>query len=111
MSTATFTVLSHQNKPNGVLYEIFADNVAGFADFVDLHGTKAVPGSTVDIADAKAVFRLRHDGEWEDYESYAASDEEAAAIEEAATEYILDELIPDDFIEDTTTEESEGATE
>ena len=99
MSTTTFTVLSHQKKPNGVLYEIFADNVSGFADFVDLHGDTAVPGTTVDIADVKKVFRLRHDGDWEEYESYAASEEEAAALEEAALEEILDELIPDELID------------
>ena len=107
MSTTTFTVLSHQKKPNGVLYEIFADNVNGFADFAELHGDTAVPGSTVDIADLKAVFRLRHDGDWEEYESYAASEEEAAALEEAALETILDELIPDEMIET----EEEGASE
>ena len=85
MSTPTFTILSHEKKPDGVLYEVFADTVVGFADFIDLHGTTAVPGSTVDIADVKGVFRLRHDGDWEDYQNYADSEEEATALAKVYT--------------------------
>ena len=99
MRAKKFTILSHERKTNGVLYEVFVDDPEGFAEFVEMHGDEAVPGSTVDIADVKAVFRLRHDGNWEKHESYAASEEEAAALDGAAAELIFDELIPDHFVE------------
>lgn len=109
MSRPTFTILEKDDRGKRAIFKVLADNATGFDDFIS-STSGILPGSTVDIADYKTIFRLRNNGDWEAYENYAADDEEAAALEEAAVASILDDLIPDDAIEDTT-EESEGASE
>lgn len=99
----TFTVLRRENVEHGVVFTVFADNAEGFSAFLAKHLDAAVPGTTVDIADLRTVFRLRHDGNWEVLRSYADSeDEETAAAIDAATEQLLDELLGEEEEEAST---------
>lgn len=110
MKSGTYTIQRFDRRLNGTIYEVFADNLTGFDDFVAKYGDTALPGTVIDIADYKAKYRLRNDGNWERFASYAANEEEAAALEEAAAEEILNELIPDDLIDGQDTEDG-GASE
>ena len=107
----------------GFIYEVFVDDMAGFDEFTFDQAENILPGSIVDIADLKRVFRLRNDREWEEYQNYSGSSE-SAAEEEAVVALILDDLVSDDDIadliaedeitegeatEEETNEESEGA--
>ena len=108
MSRPTFTVQSRDKRTNGSIFSVLADNAAGFDDFILEYGEEILPGSKVDFADYRKVFRLRNDGSWEEYSSYLAEGTDAEAAEEAAVASVLDDLIPDSYIEDeTTTEEGE----
>lgn len=98
MAKQKFTVLRRDTQAEGSVYQVFVDNTTGFNSFIG-YRRDILPGSTVDIADAKAEFRLRHDGSWEQIRSYASSAEEAAALEAAAVADMLDTLIPDEEVE------------
>lgn len=107
MSRPTFTVQRRDKRAGGSIFEVLTDTVVGFDDFVRINGGEILPGSTVDFADYRKVYRLRNDGEWEEYQSYVSEDmseEEAAAAEEAMIADILDGLIPDDAIDGGDTE-------
>lgn len=94
----TFTILKQDQRGINAIFDVLADGPAGFEDFADTYGHRALPGSTVDIADFRTVLRLRNDGTWEEYRSYA-TEAEAAEIEakaDAAAEAILDDLLPED---------------
>lgn len=109
MSRPTFTIQSRDKRTNGSIFEVLADSAVGFDDFILEYGEEILPGSKVDFADYRRVFRLRNDGSWEEYSSYLAEGTDAEAVEQAAVADILDDLIPDDYIEeDTTTEEGES---
>ena len=109
MSRPTFTIQSRDKRTNGAIFEVLVDNAVGFDDFILEYGEEILPGSKVDFADYRKVFRLRNDGSWEEYSSYLAEGTDAEAAEEAAVASVLDDLIPDDYVEDDTTEE-EGET-
>lgn len=79
---------------------MLVDNTQGFNSFIGKFGRDILPGSVIDIADVKAEFRLRNDRTWEKFRSYAASEEEAAALEATAVAEILDTMIPDEEIEE-----------
>lgn len=100
MSTE-YTILRLDRRINGAIYHVLADDQTGFDKFIIDHGEKVLPGSTIDVADYKTVFRMRNDKTWENYRSYAADDEEQATIEEAAVAALMDELIPDEDIEES----------
>lgn len=103
MSRPTFTVQRRDKRAGGSIFEVLADAVVGFDDFIRINSGEILPGSTVDFADYRKVYRLRNDGIWEEYQSYAPEDmteEDAAAAEEAMIAAILDGLIPDDAIDD-----------
>ena len=108
MSRPTYTVLEKDDRGKRAIYKVLADNAQGFDDFIT-NTDGILPGSTVDIADYKAIFRLRNDGSWEQLESYGEGD---AAAQEAAIADILDGLISDADIgnqsSDETTEEGES---
>lgn len=104
MSRPTFTILEKDDRGKRAIFKVLADSATGFDDFIS-STSGILPGSTVDIADYKAVFRLRNDGSWEQLESYADDDADAAAAEEAAVADILDGLISDDEIADMVVEE------
>lgn len=88
-----FTVLNRLNVEHGVVFTVFTDNTEGFAAFVEKHKDAMEPGSIVDVADLKAKFRLRHDGEWELLESYGGDAAEVVAAIEEETLQLLDELL------------------
>lgn len=89
-----FTVLERVNVEHGVVFTVFTDNVEGFTAFIEKHIDAAQPGSTVDVADLKAKFRLRHDDTWELLETYGEMNEDttAAAVEESTLK-LLDDLL------------------
>ena len=108
MSRPTFTVQNRDKRADGSIFEVLVDNAAGFDDFILEYGEEILPGSKVDFADYRKVFRLRNDGSWEEYSSYLAEGTDAEAAEAAAVASVLDDLIPDSYIEDeTNTEEGE----
>lgn len=111
MSKRNYTILERNTQAEGSVYRVFVDNTKGFDEFTGNAGNDILPGSTVDIADVKAEFRLRHDGTWEQLRSYAASEEEAAALDEAAAAELLDTLIPDEEVETETESETETENE
>ncbi|MBQ3256451.1 MAG: hypothetical protein IJA67_03450 [Oscillospiraceae bacterium] len=108
MSRPTYTVLEKDDRGKRAIYKVLADNAQGFDDFIS-STSGILPGSTVDIADYKTVFRLRNDGAWEELESYADGESDAAA-QEAAVAEILDGLISDDEIADMVVEEDTTTT-
>ncbi|MBR2048270.1 MAG: hypothetical protein IJ960_06695 [Oscillospiraceae bacterium] len=91
----TYTIQHEDSRGWKSIYEVLADDLTGFDDFVAEHGATALPGSTIDIADYKLILRLRNDGNWEQYQDYASA-EERAEIDAAALEAILDGLIPEE---------------
>lgn len=93
MSKQKFTVLKRTNVEHGVVFKVFTDNAEGFAAFVEKHIDAAEPGTTVDVADLKTVFRLRHDGGWEALSSYGGADEETQQIIDNSTEMLLDSIL------------------
>lgn len=94
----TYTILAHTHKKRGGIYEVLVDDMAGFDEFIMNHAD-ALPGSTVDVADFRKVFRLRHDGDWEEFRDYSDGDE---AAEQEAVASVLDDLIPDEETEEET---------
>lgn len=98
-----YSILRLDRRIMGAIFNVLADDQTGFDKFITDHGDMVLPGSTIDVADYKTVFRMRNDKTWEKHSSYAANAEEQAAIEEAAVTALMDELIPDDELE-----ESEG---
>ncbi len=106
MSRPTYTVLEKDDRGKRAIYKVLADNAQGFDDFIT-NNSGILPGSTVDIADYKAIFRLRNDGSWEQLESYGDGELDAAA-QEAAIAEILDGIITDDDIADLIPDETEG---
>lgn len=112
MNEATYTVLRRTKYPRGTLYTVFADDAEGYADFVEAaeagrgYGENALPGSKVDVADLKTVYRLRNDGTWEEYQSYGTVD---AASETAAETALLNDLLGSDEVESDTTETEAGS--
>lgn len=93
MSKQKFTVLKRTNVEHGVVFKVFTDNAEGFAAFVEKHIDAAEPGTTVDVADLKTVFRLRHDGGWEALNSYGGADAETQQIIDNSTEMLLDSIL------------------
>ena len=110
MNENAYSILRQDRRMKGFIYEVFVDDMAGFDEFTTEQAENILPGSTVDIADFKRVFRLRNDGEWEEYKNYSNSDDPAAE-EEAAVASILDDLVSDEEIADLITDESEEPTE
>lgn len=110
MNENAYSILRQDRRMKGFIYEVFVDDMAGFDEFTFEQANNILPGSTVDIADLKRVFRLRNDRAWEEYKNYSDSDDPAAE-EEAAVASVLDDLISDDDIADLITDESEEATE
>lgn len=96
MSRPTFTILKKDTRGKRAIYEILADDAAGFDSFIRECGAEVLPGSTVDIAAYKRVFRLLNNGNWEEYRSYASSEELYNQIETEAVEAILNDLVPDE---------------
>ena len=94
----TYTILDQVHKMVGNIYEVLVDNMAGFDNFI-LEHADALPGSTVDVADFRTVFRLRHDGSWEEFRDYSSADEEA---KQEAVATVLEDLIPDEELEGMT---------
>lgn len=80
MSRPTYTVLAKDDRGKRAIYKVLADNVAGVRDFV-VNTSGILPGSTVDVADLQAVFRLRNDGKWEQFKSYAEELAVAVAVQ------------------------------
>lgn len=105
MSRPTFTILEKDDRGKRAIFKVLADNATGFDDFISTT-SGILPGSTVDIADYKAVFRLRNDGSWEFIRSYADEGAVADALQEAAVADILDGLISDDEIADSVAQET-----
>lgn len=112
MSRPTFTVQSRDKRTNGSIFEVLVDDVTGFDDFCLDYCDEILPGSKVDFADYRRIFRLRNDGSWEEHSSYLAEGTDAEAAEEAAVASVLDGLVSDEDIEETsgdeTTTEEEG---
>ena len=106
MSRPTYTVLAKDDRGKRAIYKVLADNAQGFDDFIS-STSGILPGSTVDIADYKTVFRLRNDGAWEELESYADGETDAAA-QEAMVADILDGIISDEDISHLIPKETEG---
>ena len=104
MSRPTYTVLAKDDRGKRAIYKVLADNAQGFDDFIS-STSGILPGSTVDIADYKTVFRLRNDGSWEQLESYGEID---AAAQEAMVADILDGIISDEDISHLIPKETEG---
>ena len=97
----TYTVLDQTHKMLGGIYSVLVDNMTGFDDFILDHGD-ALPGTTVDVADFRMVFRLRHDGSWEELYDYSSGDPEAT---QEAVATVLEDLVPDEELEGQTPEE------
>lgn len=97
MSRPTYTVLAKDDRGKRAIYKVLADNAQGFDDFIS-STSGILPGSTVDIADYKTVFRLRNDGNWEQLRYYGEG-EVTEEMQEAMVADILDGLISDDEIE------------
>ena len=110
MSRPTFTIQNRDKRTNGIIFEVLVDNAAGFDDFIMEYGEEILPGSKVDFADYRKVFRLRNDGSWEEYSSYLAEGTDPEASEAAAVAAVLDDLVPDSYIGDKTDDTEEGET-
>ena len=110
MNEKKYSILRQDRRMKGFIYEVFVDDLAGFDEFTFDQAENILPGTTVDIADLKRVFRLRNDREWEEYQNYSEPDD-PAVDDEAAVAAILDELVSDDDIADLIGEESEGYAE
>ena len=96
MKERTYTILKEDGRGRDrSIFEVLADDHNGFTDFCAEHGSEALPGSTVDIADYKLVLRLRNDGNWEQYKDYATP-EEREEIDATAIEAVLDGLLPEE---------------
>lgn len=111
----SYTELSaqHQWRDDGdgpkayYLCEVFADTVSGMDAFIQAR-PNLLPGSTVDIADLKTVFRLRNDGSWEEYRNYSGVEPTEEAQAEAVA-MVLDDIISDEDIAGMIPEEGEEA--
>ena len=110
MNENAYTILRQDRRMKGFIYEVFVDDMAGFDEFTFEQANNILPGSTVDIADLKRVFRLRNDGEWEEYKNYSNSNDPTAE-EEAIVASILDELVSDEEISGLIPNEMEEPTE
>lgn len=103
-----YTILSCNQSMGRWVYRVFADNLAGFDAFV-AEAKNVSPGSTVDIADLKTIFRLRNDGDWEPLKIYGATADDGTTAEEAATAVVLDDIVPDDDLDLLAESETGGA--
>lgn len=88
MAKQNFVIIERNNVEHGVVFDVFTDNVDGFAAFAAKHLPAAQPGTTVDIADAKCCYRMRNDGTWEILTSYSDSLSEGDAMAAAGLEEI-----------------------
>lgn len=91
-----YTILDQTHKMMGSIYAVLVDNMDGFDHFVLVHAD-ILPGSTVDVADFRMMFRLRHDGSWEELYDYSTGD---VQVQQEAVASVLDGIIPDDMIEE-----------
>ena len=65
-----YTILSKDSTHKGLLLEALCDDAAGFETLKADYPGQLSPGSTVDVAGEKTVYRLLNSGEWGTYKSY-----------------------------------------